>query len=280
MPLDLTKLKADYDRDGYFAPVDVMSAEAAAGYRAQLEAIEAAIKDDKDKRRALRRHSGLVLPFVDEIARLPSVLDPVSAILGPDVLVLDSPFFIKEPQTPHFVSWHQDLHYWGLDQEDEVTAWIALSPATPESGCMRFVAGSHKQVVDHKDTYDESNLLTRGQEIAVDVDEADATDAVLAPGQMSLHHGRTFHASSPNRTNDRRIGLAIRYVAPSMRQADGSRGVAVLVRGEDRYGHFELAQSPKGAFDAAAIAEHQRAADIRNAALFNKGGASSSSSEA
>jgi non-haem Fe2+, alpha-ketoglutarate-dependent halogenase len=270
MPLDPARLKEIYDRDGFYFPIDVMGQEQAANYRAQLEAIEAAIVDDKDKRRALRRHSSLVLPFVDEIVRRPSILDAVEAILGPDILVLDSPFFIKEAQSPHFVAWHQDLHYWGLDKEDEVTAWVALSPATVESGCMRFVAGSHRQIVDHNDTYDERNLLTRGQEIAVEVDDSDAIDAVLQPGQMSLHHGRVFHASNPNTTGDRRIGLAIRYISPKMRQADGTKAVATLVRGEDHYGNFELAKPPQAPFDAAAIAQHQRAADIRNAALFDR----------
>jgi ectoine hydroxylase-related dioxygenase (phytanoyl-CoA dioxygenase family) len=267
---DLVGMKQRYDRDGFYFPLRVMSEAAAADYRQQLETIEDKIRDDKDKRRALRRHSSLVLPFVDEIARLPMVLDAVEAILGPDILMLDSPFFIKEAHTPHFVTWHQDLHYWGLDKEDEVTAWIALSPATIESGCMRFVAGSHRQIVAHNDTYDERNLLTRGQELAVDVDESDAIDAELQPGEMSLHHGRVFHGSNPNRSHDRRIGLAIRYVAPHMRQADGTRSIAVLVRGEDRFDNFELAHAPKAPFDAAAIAAHRRAADIRNAALNDK----------
>jgi ectoine hydroxylase-related dioxygenase (phytanoyl-CoA dioxygenase family) len=264
MQQDLEQLRRNYDRDGFCFPIKVMSPAQAASYRAQLETIEAAIADDIDKRRALRRHSSLVLPFVDEIARLPVVLDAVEAILGPDILVLDTPFFIKEARSPHFVAWHQDLHYWGLDKEDEVTAWIALSPATIDSGCMRFVAGSHRQVVAHNDTFDERNLLTRGQELAVEVDEQDAVDAALEPGQMSLHHGRVFHGSNPNKTADRRIGLAIRYVSPEMRHADGTKAVATLVRGEDRFGNFELANSPRAPFDAAAIAQHQRAADIRN----------------
>ncbi len=272
MQIDLENLKSSYERDGFYSPIDVMSAEQAAAYRGELEEIEARIKDDKDKRRALRRHSGLVLPFVDAITRLPSVLEPVAAILGPDVLVLDTPFFIKEANSTSFVSWHQDLHYWGLDNEDEVTAWVALSPATRESGCMRFVPGSHRQIVAHHDTHDERNLLTRGQEISVNVDDSEAVDAELRPGQMSLHHGRVFHASNPNTTGDRRIGLAIRFVAPSMAQADGTKLAAVLVKGEDRYGNFIHAQPPKAAFDAAAIAQHQAAADARNSALFSGAG--------
>ncbi|MGI9422057.1 MAG: phytanoyl-CoA dioxygenase family protein [Hyphomicrobiaceae bacterium] len=268
MQFDAARHIDDYERDGFICPIDVMSEAAAARYRSLLEEVEAAIKDDGDKRRALRRHSGLVLPFVDEITRLPTVLKAVTAILGDDVLVLDTPFFIKEANSTSFVSWHQDLHYWGLDKDDEVTAWVALSPATVASGCMRFVAGSHRRTVAHRDTHDERNLLTRGQEIAVDVDDSDAVDAELRPGQMSLHHGRVFHASNPNATGDRRIGLAIRYVAPGMAQADGSKPMAMLVHGSDDYGNFTLAAPPKHAFDADALAQHKAAADARNAALF------------
>ena len=70
------------------------------------------------------------MPFIDEITRLPTVLDPVRAILGPDVMVWDANLFIKEARSNGYVSWHQDLTYWYLDDVDEVTAWVALSPAT------------------------------------------------------------------------------------------------------------------------------------------------------
>ena len=137
-----------FARDGFVYPIDIMTRDEAAGYRAQLEAAEALASEDKELRRCFRRYPNLVLPFVDELTRRPEVTDAVAEILGPDLLVLDCPFFIKEPHSPHFVTWHQDLHYWGLDGDEEVTAWIALSPAPPESGCMRFVAGSHTRIVE------------------------------------------------------------------------------------------------------------------------------------
>ena len=60
--------------------------------------------------------------------------------------------FTKEPQSPKIVSWHQDLTYWGLDDATEITYWVALSDASVASGCMQFVAGSHKQLlVPHHD---------------------------------------------------------------------------------------------------------------------------------
>jgi ectoine hydroxylase-related dioxygenase (phytanoyl-CoA dioxygenase family) len=100
---------------------------------------------------------------------------------------------------------------------------------------MRFIPGSHRQrIVPHVDTFRADNLLSRGQEVAVEVNEDEAVFDELGPGQMSLHHGRMFHASGPNRSADRRIGMAIRYVTPGVRQIVGQRDYAMLVRGVDR----------------------------------------------
>src|SRR3546814_13138811 len=110
---------------------------------------------------------------------------------------------------------------------------------------MRCVAGSHRRnIVPHAVSFAADNLLTRGQEISVEVDESDAVDVVLAPGQASLHHGHLFHASGPNRTGDRRLGAAIRYIPPSMRGRSGPDTEVALVAGEDRYGHFRCVPTP------------------------------------
>ncbi len=261
-------LAAQYRRDGYIFPNPAMSTAQAAAYRAKLEAVEQAVKDDPPRRNTLRRYSNIVLDFVDEITRLPTITDRVAAVLGEDILALDASFFIKEARSPNYVTWHQDLHYWGLDGEDEVTAWVALSPATSESGCMRFVPGSHRHIVDHHDTFDDKNLLTRGQEVAVAVDEKDAVDVVLAPGEFSLHHGRVFHASEPNPSDDRRIGLAIRYIATRMQTAGGAPMSAMLVRGQDRHGNFTLTDPPGGVLTDHDMARYEGIAGQRNAAMF------------
>jgi non-heme Fe2+,alpha-ketoglutarate-dependent halogenase len=268
MPLDMSEMRTRYDRDGFVYPIDIMSPEDAANYRKQLEDAEAQYRDQKEFRQALRRYPNLVLPFVDEITRRPEVTEPIAEILGPNLLVLDAPFFIKEANTTSYVSWHQDLHYWGLEGDDEVTAWVALSPATRESGCMRFVAGSQNQIVDHQDTFADDNLLSRGQEIAVEVDDSEATDAELQPGQMSLHHGRVFHASDPNTTNDRRIGLAIRFIPTHAKQAPGGNMAAMLVRGVDEYGHFRQCTPPDGLMSDAALAHWRDIAGARIAVMM------------
>lgn len=263
-----TRIRERFESDGFVFPIDAMTSEQAANYRLQLEDFETKYREQREIRRCLRRYPNLVLPFVDEISRLPAITDAVAEILGPDLLALDTPFFIKEANTTSFVSWHQDLHYWGIEGDEEVTAWVALSPASSQAGCMRFVAGSHKQKVEHRDTFNEDNLLSRGQEVAVDVDDSDATDAELKPGQCSLHHGRVFHASNPNGTGDRRIGLAIRYIPAHATQTPGAEMAAMLVRGEDRYGHFRECHRPAGLATPEALAHWEEIAMARNKVMM------------
>lgn len=232
-----------YERDGFVFPFPLLDRAEALAQGARAVELHKQGGDVKD---CLFSQAHLVYPFIDELARDPRILDAVEAVLGPDLLLWSAGFFMKAPRSPHHITWHQDLTYWGLDETDEITAWLALSPVTEESGCMRFVPGSHRQdIVPHRDTFADDNLLSRGQEIAVEVDESQAVSICLEPGQFSLHHGRLFHASGPNSTDDWRVGLAIRYIKPSMRQVVGRRDFAQLVRGEDNHGHFELLPRPK-----------------------------------
>ncbi|MFP6743340.1 MAG: phytanoyl-CoA dioxygenase family protein [Alphaproteobacteria bacterium] len=248
-----------YERDGVVFPVDVMSGEEALALRREIEVIETAHGGRLAVADYLRGFASVVVPAVHDAIRNPAILDAVEPIIGPDLLVWGCQFFNKDARTDDYVGWHQDLTYWGLDQLDEVTAWIALSPSTIESGCMRMIPGSHKQdIVAHTDTHADANILSRGQELTVQPDESQAVDLVLAPGQMSLHHGHTFHSSQPNRSNDRRIGLVIRYIAPHMKQIGASRDYATLVRGEDRYGHFTTPPRPTADFAPEAVAFHDK----------------------
>lgn len=249
----------DYADNGYLYPIDVCTSAESGALRREFEAAELAAQGDADRTRTLRSTANMVVPMIDRMMRDPRITDAVADILGPDVLCWGCNLFVKEPHTPAFVSWHQDLHYWGLsDNSAEVTAWLALSTSDEESGCVRFVRGSHKTVVAHAETDGGANMLSRGQEVAVEVDENMAVHVVLRPGQMSLHHGLVFHSSGPNRSNDRRIGIAMRYVSTAMSNIGEARTDAFLVRGEDRHGHFDLAGPPRGLFDASDVALAKR----------------------
>lgn len=262
----------DYRANGYLSPLVVLSGEEALACRRHFESVESdpGLRDlPRSVGKYLRSCAHLVMPEVFDIASRPKILDAVSGLLGPDLMVYSAEFFIKEPGTADFVSWHQDLTYWGLGETDEeVTAWVALSAASIEAGCMRFIPGSHKQrILEHRDTFDEHNALSRGQVVASDIDESAAVRAPLDPGQCSLHHGRLFHASSPNRSADRRIGLAIRYVTPAVRQLVAQRDYAMLVRGADRHRNWINLAPPVRAFEPEALVLYEQVLAGRAEAL-------------
>ncbi|MGR8949243.1 MAG: phytanoyl-CoA dioxygenase family protein, partial [Gammaproteobacteria bacterium] len=165
--------------------------------------------------------------------------------------------------------WHQDRLYVGLNTAEFVTAWIALSPATVESGCMRFLPGSHREPMKpHKDRFSEDNMLSRGQEISVSIDESKVAPICLEPGQASVHDVGLAHASAPNRSKDRRIGLALHYIPTSNRQLLTDNDTASLVRGVDNHHHFKLLPRPTTDASEEAVRLHTEASDAFRSLIF------------
>ena len=155
-----TSLRERFLRDGFVAPVPVMDV-AAAGYRSGLEGLEA-IHGPMHYR--FKVHT--IMRDAWEMAVAPPLLDAVERILGPDILLYNVTWIIKEPGSAAFVSWHQDLTYWGLSSDQQVSAWLALSPATEPSGCMQMIPGSHAAgQLAHEKTEDAANVLLNGQTV-------------------------------------------------------------------------------------------------------------------
>jgi hypothetical protein len=259
---------AQYQRDGYYFPVPVLSSEEARQYRAWLEGVERDLGGPLRGVYRIKPH--LLLTWLADLVRLPAVLDAVEDVIGPDILCWNTSFFTKDARSPGFVSWHQDATYWGLSEPDVVTAWVAFTESTTSNGNMRVVPGSHRAPLPHADTFHPDNLLSRGQEVTVEVDESHAADIVLRPGEMSLHHVLIVHGSGANPSDDRRIGFAIRYIPTRVRQIAGPRDSATLVRGEDAFGHFDLEPRPEADLDPAMLALHAEISD-RQAKILYRG---------
>ncbi|MDE0369253.1 MAG: phytanoyl-CoA dioxygenase family protein [bacterium] len=254
-----SSISESYRREGYYFPIPVLSGDEALECRRRLEAFEAEHQGLPEK---YRFKTYLVWTWLDRLIRHPRILDAVEAVIGPDILCWSTDFFIKEARDPGFVSWHQDSTYWGLEPPDVITAWLGLTDSTEENGCVRVVAGSHLWgQVTHHDTFGEDNLLSRGQEVMVEVDESEGVDLRLSAGEISLHHVLAVHGSRPNASSDRRIGIAFRYLPTHVRQTAGVRESAMLVRGVDEYGHFDLEPRPRADFDEAALAAHADATE-------------------
>jgi ectoine hydroxylase-related dioxygenase (phytanoyl-CoA dioxygenase family) len=260
-------LVAQYRSEGVLFPRPAIGAEAAGSLLEKFEALE------RRDGGAISRHTNhkphLLVTWLADLIRDPRILDQVEAVLGPDILCWATDFFAKNPGDRKRVTWHQDSTYWGLSEPDVITAWVAFTPSTIQSGCLRVVPGSHlKDQLPHRDTFSSSNMLSRGQEVAVEIDEKDAVDVVLSPGEMSLHNVRLIHGSEPNNAAHRRVGFAIRYIPTRIRQLNGAADTATLVRGVDRHGNFALEPAPAADFHPDAVAFHAQNYDLHMNILY------------
>ena len=251
-----------YERDGFVFPIKVMELEEAYDYGNELnnywENPSKSIKGNKLQK------IHLITTWMSEIIRHRKILDAVEDVLGPNIMCWTTTLFIKKPKDPGFVSWHQDGEYWGLDSHNVVTAWLALTPATIKNGCMKMMPGSHKwPEMKHIDTFDGNNLLTRGQVIDRNIEEDKAVEIEMHPGQISLHHVNIAHSSSPNTTNQLRMGIAIRYICPTVKQIKYDKDSATLVRGVDTESNFDLEPTPKSNYSPSALKLHERVTNNR-----------------
>lgn len=244
-----------YHEDGFTPAVRVISEKEAEIFRFRMQAVEAVVGELKGGRR-LKCH--LLYKWVSDLIRTPAVVDRVEDLLGANVMCWGTDLWVKEPDATKFVSWHQDHQYWGVSGNELLTAWIALSPATVKSGCMRMLPGSHRREgLSHLDTYHKDNMLTRGQTI-FDIDEEHAVNIEVDTGEAVFFNYRIAHASHPNCGSDRRIGIAIRYIPPTVRQLKSDWDSASLIRGKDQFGHFVHEPTPEFDFDPVALEFHKK----------------------
>jgi hypothetical protein len=264
MPKKLSSAQVEsYEENGFLAPVGALTPNEAADCRAKLAAFEQAVGGPLtapgiDEPYRSRTH--VLLAWVHGLVSHPAILDAVEDLIGPDILVYTSTWFIKEPESAAIAAWHQDATYFGLRPHVHVTAWLALTDATAENGCMEFLPGSHHRgQLPHRAGVVAASVNRAGQAVTLDVDDRPAVHAPLSAGQFSLHHTLCLHRSQPNRSSGRRVGLAISYVPTSARHLGVEHKMpAMLVRGVDNFDHFKLEPAPAADFDDAARAAYKR----------------------
>ena len=255
-----------YEADGWVSPVDLLTSEQADECRNQLEAWELLRGGSLPTHERSGAH--ILFPWIDELMRAERILDAVEDLIGPNILCWNSVFWIKEAQSSSYVGWHQDLQYWGLSNSEVVSIWIALSNASEDAGCMNVIPGSHKETIEHAETYAKNNLLSRGQELEIDISQRKTVPMALKAGQVSFHNVRTAHGSGPNKTNDRRIGLSLHYMPPHTEQTLSEWDCASLVRGTDQYRHFEHCPRPSADLEPNAVDFHKRASDAMREIIY------------
>ncbi|MGB0753777.1 MAG: phytanoyl-CoA dioxygenase family protein [Candidatus Pseudothioglobus sp.] len=264
----LTKEQIEqYHDQGFISPIRVISEQEALSIKNELEQVEAEFPEEINAENRNNLH--LSFAFLDKLAHNKIIVDAIEDLIGPNISLWASVMFIKEPSSKHYVSWHQDATYMGLDSMNFPTPWIALSPSNKETGCMTMISGSHKlKIQEHEDTFAENNILTRGQVIQ-NVDESRAVDLILEPGEMSIHHGAVIHGSQPNKGSQRRIGFSLQSYMPNDVSQVVGRNIWTHVRGQKREDKDGLMlDRPRFNMDPTTVAQRKLANDNLSSILY------------
>ncbi|WP_127586881.1 phytanoyl-CoA dioxygenase family protein [Paenibacillus koleovorans] len=175
-----------------------------------------------------------------ELATHPALVEPITQILGPDVVLWAMHFWYKEPGNTKFIPWHQDINYWPMEPAINATAWVSLGWSIRENGCLRIIPGTHRSIVPHVDLGNDASAFQEGIDASY-VDESKAIDIEMTPGQIVYFNEATFHGSEMNSSNIPRVAFSVRYTTPEVKfkmadwGGDTNRIRTFQVRGEDRF---------------------------------------------
>lgn len=236
----------DFRSRGYVGPFEALEpSEMAELRRLIVERVLATPSRHSLRHRARHLDSRTVFA----LASAPAIVGRMASLYGGDLMLWATHFFDKPPARPgrpEEAPWHQDWYTWDLEPMVTVSAWLAITDATPENGGLEVVAGSHKRPIPFQSTTDTRYSLTFGGKRADPalVREADTVKLSMKAGQFILFNERLLHRSGANHTPERRIGLGIRVTLPFVKVYD--RVPCVMVSGRDVFGFNRLAGPPTG----------------------------------
>lgn len=255
------KLQEIYNQQGFLSALPVLNENELREAKHAFSVLEEEFGEEYTQYSLHNVH--LQYPWVKDLTRHPEILKIIKAILGPDVILLDSRFICKYPALkPNvqedgeggakpgenglpYVAWHQDMRYWGIDGGPVLSVWLALDDSLKENGALQVIPGSHcSGMLPHRQAIRPGNMLSVNQEIPEELVQADqAVFCPLLAGQMSIHDGLLVHASDANTSQRRRCGFVIRYVptcAYPTEDPDRPRKfhAAELACGADHFNHF------------------------------------------
>jgi len=270
MPLLSEDQIKQYNKKGYVSPIQALTKNQAQEVKEEIEFIEN--KWPNELKNLGRNYPHLISPILDNVVRNSNILDAVESIIGKNILACGTTLFIKEPDERGFVSFHQDAKYIGLEPHNWVTAWVAITDANENNGCMKMWPGTHKQELKyHKEKFDynSGNLLTRGQTVE-NVPLEKTESVILNEGQMSLHHPRIVHGSGINKSKKRRIGFVIQsYIGTNVKQVLGKMYVQ-LVRGKDNFNYHQKTNKPIKTMEKKAVKIRKKAMEELSKIFYNE----------
>jgi non-heme Fe2+,alpha-ketoglutarate-dependent halogenase len=252
---------AQFKRDGFLSPFPLLSEaerqECLDGLARFEKFIGAPVNATEELKWRAKPYTHL--PWALKLGTDPRILDIIESLIGPDILLYTGTFFIKEAGSPTWADWHQDSTYHGYDPMEEVCAWVALTEASEEAGCMEmYPMDGEMRLMHHQSRVVPHSVNRAAQRIVEPLDDSRAVATPLKAGEFSLHHGLCPHRSGPNKSNHRRIGLGFNYVPASVRSTGSFAMNLMLVRGDDRWHNFGEVKRPVAEFSPEALAEHEK----------------------
>ena len=240
--------------DGCVFPIRIMPAREAGSYLQIYEHTET--REDVPSTLSVKPH--ILFRWFYELGTTSTLIDAIEDLIGPDILMTTSSVWAKNARDPRFVTWHQDSAYFGYDPMDVWSAWIAITDSHLDNGCLRYLPGSHrKPEMAHEETWDKTNMLSRGQRISENFDTSSVVNVELEPGECTLHHFRLAHSSEPNQSDRRRIGILFVFCPPYVRPTL-ELDTAILVRGEDQYCNWKPDPVPDRDLDPDCLDHYHR----------------------
>lgn len=230
----------DFHHQGYLGPFTLCSPDEMAEIRAH---IESEVLEREHPREHQSRH--LDNRVVYNLCSHPAIVDRITSLMGPDLLLWRSNFFNKKPGG-QAIPWHQDLNYWPIEPLINLSAWLAIDEVTEENSCVQIIPGSHKEIIPHVKAKEDDAFTEMADPHYFD--DSTAIKMELKPGQFFLFTERLLHYSDPNRSNKRRLGLAVRTTVPWVRVDSPNVCLdhhCLLLQGEDRFGFNKMGTPPE-----------------------------------
>lgn len=182
-----------------------------------------------------------------DLCTSPEIIGRLVSLFGQDLILWNSNIFNKPPaELGHMEEypWHQDYYNWQMEPVINISAWLAITPATLENGCVEVIPGSHKSIIPPvRDTDSQYSMRFGG--VASDpsyIDESSKVSLTLQPGQFFLFNERILHHSNPNMSKEARLGLAMRFTVPIVEVSESFP--CILVSGTDHMGFNKYIDKP------------------------------------
>lgn len=225
-------IKKFYDAHGFVIIKNLFDSEFAKEIECHVKWLQN--KYPQVRPEALHHHLLIHDPFIHHILEQKKILDIVSEIIGPNIALFGAHYIAKKPLNGQPVGWHQDGSYWPLKPMDVVSVWLAGTISNKENACMRVIPGSqNNKLLKPTDmiTLDTNKFVL---DLAIHPDQIndhDAVDIELKPGDISIHNPFIIHGSNPNISKFWRIGLTLRFI-PTTTFVDRKNWECVLLRGQ------------------------------------------------